>query len=231
MQNIESLIETYEPSEQVKQQLGKLTLVMTVGPSGTGKTTLMRESGIPLVLGDTTRTPRAGESQGVDYNFIPNDESLVRDIKDGNFAQVAIGPAGDIYATRANSYPNEGVATFAVIANALHIFRHLGFADTKSVFVVPPSFEIWQQRMGVHSLTDTQKEKRLKEARASLEISLSDFDMKFLLNDDLQTALEEFKKYSYNNEEPASNKKARNIARSLLETIDSNNSTQQKYPV
>ncbi len=219
MEDLEALIKNYTPSEEVVDQLGKLTLIMTVGPSGAGKTTLMRQSSIPLVLGDTTRNKRAEEISGIDYNFIKKDNQLLNDIKNGRFAQIAMSPTGDIYATRASSYPKEGLATFAVLASVIDIFRNLGFKDTKSIFVVPPNFDVWQKRVSSHNLSSDQKKKRSKEACYSLETSLNDEEMVFLLNDDLSVAEEEFNRFSYEDEVPASDKKARKIAYRLLEIL------------
>lgn len=55
-------------------------LIVVSGPSGVGKSTLLRElrrrSPIPLVfsVSATTRAPRAGERDGVDYHFLSQQE-------------------------------------------------------------------------------------------------------------------------------------------------------------
>src|SRR5882762_2741823 len=63
---------SYEPAANTDQELkGKLFLI--VGPSGTGKTTLvgaLKERGLAEVVSVTTRSPRLGEVEGVHYNFI-----------------------------------------------------------------------------------------------------------------------------------------------------------------
>ena len=55
-------------------------LIVVSGPSGAGKTTLLKrmfsDSGLPLELSvsATTRSPRPGEVDGVDYHFLTPDE-------------------------------------------------------------------------------------------------------------------------------------------------------------
>lgn len=43
---------------------------VVVGPSGSGKTTLVRQSGLQELVSWTTREPRAGEVEGIDYHYV-----------------------------------------------------------------------------------------------------------------------------------------------------------------
>lgn len=45
-------------------------LIVFQGPSGSGKSTLQEKLGLPKVVTCTTRSPRIGEQNGVDYHFI-----------------------------------------------------------------------------------------------------------------------------------------------------------------
>lgn len=69
-------------------ELGKLFLI--VGPSGTGKTTLVRalqKQGLTEVVSYTTRAPRAGEVDGRDYFFVSRDE-FAKIEQNGQFVEV-----------------------------------------------------------------------------------------------------------------------------------------------
>lgn len=62
-----------------------------VGPSGSGKTTLsdlMRKYGAEAVVSTTTRPPRSGERDGVDYHFV-TEESFLQKISQGEFVEHA----------------------------------------------------------------------------------------------------------------------------------------------
>lgn len=53
-------------------------LICIIGPSGSGKTTLARYAraalSVPIILSATTRPPRSGEVDGVDYHFMSEDD-------------------------------------------------------------------------------------------------------------------------------------------------------------
>ena len=65
-------------------------LIVTVtGPSGSGKTVLskkLKDSGFEPLISTTTRLPRQGEVDGVDYYFL-SEEQFNRDLKNGLFME------------------------------------------------------------------------------------------------------------------------------------------------
>jgi len=60
------------------------------------------------------------------------------------------------------------------------------------VFIVPPDYETWQQRIAQHGFTPEQLKKRLAEAVDSLEFALHDDPTYIIVNEDLATAAEDF---------------------------------------
>jgi guanylate kinase len=72
-------------------------------------------------------------------------------------------------------------------------FRQLGFRKTFSVFIIPPSFEEWMQRLDVHKLSAEQQALRLAEAARSLEFALNDKEVHLILNDDIEEAVNQTK--------------------------------------
>lgn len=80
---------------------GKLFLV--VGPSGSGKGTVIKElskkySGFVYPVSYTTRVPRAGEKDGVVYNFVTR-KKFEQMIADGDFLEYAIVHSDNYYGT------------------------------------------------------------------------------------------------------------------------------------
>ena len=189
LQTLPELAKNYKPATEALEQLRAVTLLMVIGPSGVGKTTLVNKLSIPYVPSDTTRPIRPHEASGKDMYFLTDYDKVVSDINTGEFVQVAIGASGDLYATRASSYPASGLAVMPVMADVVPIFRGLGFASTTTIFVVPPSFDEWMRRMDSHKLTDEQLQKRLAEAKRSLSFALHDPETHFILNDTIENAL------------------------------------------
>lgn len=178
---------TYQANDQVRAQLSHLTLIAVVGPTGAGKSTVVRHSGLPFVIGDTTRAPREGEIQGRDYNFRTDLNNLVTEIEHGEFVQFVVQRETEVYGTKASSYPSSGVVAMSVLARVLPAFRSFGFASVIPVYIVPPSHTEWMHRISAHR--DKDLEARLLEAKESLQVALNDPSYVFILNDDLNTAV------------------------------------------
>ncbi len=182
----------YKASQRVTDHMSKVELIATVGPTGSGKTTIMEKSGIFYVVGDVTRPHREGEIDGKDYNFRNDYDILLEEIKNGEFVQYVVSIYDEFYGTKDGAFPLSGPCTFAIIARTVPGFYKMGFRLVRPVYILPPSFEEWMRRVGVHKDHDVRK--RLEEAKESLGIALNDDSYIFLLNDDLDTATEEFKR-------------------------------------
>jgi guanylate kinase len=187
------LIKEYQMSAQVVSRIRNVDLLMMVGATGVGKTAIIKRLGIPYVISDTTRPIRPEEINGSDYFFRTDYEQLINEVKNRSFVQVAIGPAGDFYGTRLSAYPEVGLAVYAVVADVVPHFRELGFSETISAFVTPPDFLEWMSRLDKHNVERDQLAGRLKEGKRSFEFALNDPQTHFILNDDLDKAVDQTK--------------------------------------
>lgn len=215
------LAKNYQPSADVLEHIGNVVLCMIIGPSGAGKTTLINHSGLHYVPSDTTRDPRPGEQDGVDMNFRQDYDQILADIKAGRFVQIAPFATGDLYATKYTSYPESGAAIMPVMADVIPIFRRLGFKKTIATFTVPPSYEEWMRRMSYQSISAEQRAKRLEEAQRSFEFALSDKNVHFILNDDVDEAVRQVKDLLEGKVDTEREAQARRIASSLLSQLSS----------
>lgn len=187
----------YRPDPAVLARLHDVRFVAVVGPSGAGKTSLIKaamaqEPDVHLILSDTTRPPRPGEQDGVDYNF-RRPREMQRAIARRSYVNVAPSLNGtDFYATHPDSYPHKGVGVMALLSEVVPEFRALPFASFGAVYVLPPSAQIWQDRMSAHHFTPEQQAKRYAEAWRSLQFACHDPDVLFVINDDLSQAAQDF---------------------------------------
>lgn len=186
----------YQPNPAVLERLKEVTFVAVVGPTASGKSTLIkeamaREPSLKMVRNHTSRAPREGEQDRSDYYFHPRQEMEWR-IRQGEYVQVAPNAFGDLYATGPDDYPTDGIAVMPILADAVPIFGTLPFKHLRCVFVVPPSWEVWQRRINNHHFTLDKLERRLDEAERSLEFCVKNQDVLLLIDLDVETGVDDF---------------------------------------
>ncbi len=210
----------YIPNESVLEALQAVTLVAIVGPSGSGKTTLLRgavaqDSALHTVVSDVSRAARPEERDGVDYYFRSRNDML-QAVQARAYVQVAASNSGDLYATHIENYAKSGLALITVWAEAMPVFRALPFKTIRTLFIVPASSDIWQQRIGQHHFDNALKQKRLEEARRSFDFALQDQSVQFVINDDVQTAVSDFRMLAHGRAPTAQLQQKQTQARMLI---------------
>lgn len=173
-----------------------LMLVLS-SPSGAGKTTLSRrllaeEPGLELSVSATTRHPRAGERDGIDYVFVSPGrfDSLVAE---GAFLEWA-----EVFGNR---YGTPRAAVEAALALGQDVLFDIDWQGTQqlkaharmdvvSVFILPPSLADLRARLEQRA-QDPSAVIEARMARAAAEIShWAEYDY-VLVNDDLERCLAE----------------------------------------
>ena len=173
---------------------GRGLLFIVSAPSGTGKTTLverlvLRVPGLQMSRSYTSRQARVGERDSVDYNFISRD-SFDAMVREGAFLEWA-----DVFG---NCYGTSAADTDALLAAGKDVMlvidvqgarqvRSRGI-ETVSVFVLPPSAAVLEQRLrGRSKDSEDQIRKRLEVACREV----SDFAQYeyVVVNDELDTAV------------------------------------------
>jgi guanylate kinase len=179
---------------QLKKLKTKTRLIVISGPSGVGKATISKEllaknPGIKLSLSATTRLPRPGEKDGVDYWFLSLDEFLAR-IEKNHFLEWA-RVHGNYYGT-----PLESVYAQLEHSHVLLEIDIQGGCRVKEMFgdrcltffLLPPSFKELSIRLKKRaSETQAQIEERLKTARLEL-LRQDEYDYS-IINDDIDRAV------------------------------------------
>ncbi|MGB6329216.1 MAG: guanylate kinase [Halarcobacter sp.] len=175
----------------------KGAILIISGPSGCGKSTLLKNvykdiSDYYFSISTTTREPRVGEKDGVDYFYVSR-EMFEEDIKNGYFLEWA-EVHGNYYGTSLKPIKkalNKGkLVIFDIDVQGHEIVRKKLNDLVTSVFITTPTLDELEQRLYERN-TDSKEviSKRLDNARQEIK-SFQKYDY-FIVNDDLKKASKE----------------------------------------
>lgn len=158
-------------------------LLVISAPSGGGKTTvceqlLLANPNVHRVVTCTTRAPRQGEKDGVDYHFLKADDFLKR-VQAGDFLEHAT-----VYGNSYGTLKSDVIAKLRQGRDLLLAIDVQGVASIKAraaevadlqrslvtVFLTPPSLEVLAKRLS-HRATDSEAVQRKRLGVAKQEIS------------------------------------------------------------
>jgi guanylate kinase len=164
------------------------------GPSGVGKGTLIRSlldrvPGLELAVSATTRPPRAGERDGVDYHFLSDAEFDAR-VVNGEFVEHA-DYSGRRYGTlRAELEQRLARGASVVLEIEVQGARQVARAMPEAVriFIAPPSEDTLRTRL-VGRGTDEPDQVSARMATAHQELAASEEFAHVVVNDRLEDAV------------------------------------------
>lgn len=172
------------------------TLYIVSAPSGAGKTTLCRAlldkcAEMEYSVSYTTRKPRDGEVNGVDYYFISKEEFRKR-IEDGMWAEWA-EVHGNYYGTSAEFIDKKVLAGKEILLDidvqgAVQIMKR--YPESVSIFVMPPepALDTLEERMKSRG-TDSEEVILKRLVNAKKEMEKRDLYKHVIVNDDLSEAV------------------------------------------
>ena len=170
-------------------------LYVVSAPSGTGKTTVVERlvqlvSDLSLSRSYTSRAARSGEINGVDYNFVTRErfEEMVAADEFLEWADVF----GNLYGTCAGDVERDlarghDIVLVIDVQGARQV--RMRYANTVGVFVLPPSFEVLEQRLRGRSKDPAEAmQRRLRTARNEVA-AFAEYDY-VIVNDELEGCVE-----------------------------------------
>jgi len=166
------------------------------GPSGVGKGTLIRGllermPGLELSVSATTRDPRPGEENAVDYHFLTPEQFEAR-VQAGDFVEHA-RYSGNRYGTLRSELERRladgaGVVLEIEVQGARQV--RAAMPDSVAVFIAPPSSEALRARLvGRGTDSSEQVDERLRTAEQELEAQPEFAHV--VINDRLEQATDE----------------------------------------
>ena len=172
-------------------------LIVYSGLSGVGKGTIlnelmpMKELNLAYSVSMTTRKPREGEVDGVNYFFVDK-KRFLEAVKNGELLEHARFVDNDYGTPKkyVEQMRNEGknVILEIEIRGAKQVLEKC--PDALSIYIVPPSIEELERRLRERSTEDEQTIIK-RVAKAKREMKDIDFYEHIVCNDDLQKAVAE----------------------------------------
>jgi guanylate kinase len=171
-------------------------VIVITGPSGVGKGTLIRGlrervPGIDLSVSATTRAPRPGEVDGVDYHFL-SEEEFERRVADDEFVENATY-SGHRYGTLRSELERR-LADGAAVVLEIEVqgARQIRAAmpEAFQVFIAPPSLEALRERL-IGRGTDDPDAVTARLEVAARELEAQGEFAQVVVNDRLEDAVTE----------------------------------------
>ncbi|XP_006786404.1 guanylate kinase [Neolamprologus brichardi] len=176
--------------------------VVCSGPSGVGKSTLLKklmkeyEGVFGFSISHTTRKPRPGEQNGIDYHYVTRDV-MQSGIDNGDFIESAEF-SGNLYGTsKAAVQEVQSKNLICLLDIDMQGVKNIKKTDLNPMFISiqPPSMEILEKRLrGRKTESEESLQKRLQTAKIEMEFSKEPgaFDV-IIINDNLDDAYAKLK--------------------------------------
>lgn len=193
-------LKNYKPSRDALTTLKDMRLTLLVGPSSSGRNAVIREliktGEYHYIVSDTTREPRINdgvpEVDGVEYHFRSN-QDVLDDIKTGKFLEAAYVHKKHVYGISVREVhkahdDNKIAITDVEVVGAANIQKVK--PDTSIIFMIPPGFQIWLDRLhrrGV--LPEEEVCRRLESAMLEFEAAIANGFYTYIINDELEEAV------------------------------------------
>lgn len=172
----------------------KGNLIIVTAPSGAGKTSLVKslvevELDLCVSVSHTTRPPRPGETDGVNYHFVSKDEFIEL------LGQGAFFESAEVYGSH---YGTSQIWVKQQLETGRDVILEIDWqgaqqvrnlhSEACSIFILPPSLESLRERLESRGQDDKDTiDRRMRQAVSDItHVAEADY---IVVNDDFETAL------------------------------------------
>lgn len=225
-----AILENYSPAPESITALAQIPLVILLGMSGSGRNTIINHlvdtDRYKFIISDTTRPPKVRngelEQNGVHYHF-RREQDMLTDLRDGKFLEAevihnqqvsGISVRELVHAAQSGKIPINEVDV--VGTDNIRKIK----PDTRFFFVVPPSYEVWMERLtSREEMSKVELTNRLQTAVRVLEKGLEENHFTFVINDDSAISAQRIDEQVIGNRFEDHHIEAQQIARTILQEI------------
>ena len=174
-------------------------LLVISGPSGVGKSTILKKlfSKYPSKFGfsvsHTTRSPRAGEQNHIDYSFVDQSsfDSLVASNSFIEHASFSANSYGTSKAAVDAVHKQNKICVLDVELNGIKSIKNLDIPAV-FIFIAPPTFDHLESRLRARGTeTESSLQKRLNTAKSELEYAQGGHHDVVIVNQNVDDAFNE----------------------------------------
>ena len=219
----------YHMPEEAKELIIDSEFLVLCGVTAAGKNTianyLLEHDNFGYVVSHTTRAPRENhgvlEKNGEAYWFV-DDARMLDLVQKQQFVEVKSVHGDTFYGTSIMSIKNvlgQGKRPLGEIdvQGALELVE--ASHNLRPLFVLPPSYEIWMERLGGRgSISQGDKDRRFASAKKELELAINHPAFLLLVNNEVELSSAEIMRGI--SSDPETQKERRQLARELLEYIN-----------
>lgn len=199
LDKFQEVLKDYRPSAASQELFKKVPVVLLVGPTAAGRNTLiniLQETGrYRMIVSDTTRAPRVvngtEEENGKVYWF-KSEENVLGGLEQGEYIEAAIihnqQVTGANIAEIQAAYDSGKIALKEIEIQGAATYRTYK-PDILCVFLLPPDFETWMQRIRDRGgISDDDMHRRLQSAVQEITEALHQDYYQFVVNTEIHAA-------------------------------------------
>ncbi|HSE60767.1 MAG TPA: hypothetical protein VLA88_00565 [Candidatus Saccharimonadales bacterium] len=223
-------VAAYKPTPEALRPIRRAPILLLAGTTGAGKDAVIGHllatypNEYDFIVSHVTRSPRPYEKEGVHYHFI--DFAKAKQLLDSHgYIEADIVHAEDIYGSTIGEVKrirDQGkIATSDITIQGCDHYVGLGL-NAKAVFLLPPSYEIWQKRLSKRNdaMDAPELKRRLKSALREVRHALATPHYYIVINDDLENTAELVNRIAHGEPVERHYHKAMEIAEEMIAQIN-----------